>query len=148
LRLFFDTSSGLTTGAVEALDAVGGEQVAVGDETGDCAVAADAANELVELGVQQGLAAADGDNRGTETAEVVDALEHDFGVNRAGGVVVFVTVGASEIAAADGDDVRHDGVAGVSGAPGEHSDLAQPALQRRPVPPRAETMVRHEGYLY
>ena len=136
------------TGAVEALDAVGGEQVTVGDETGDGAVAADAANELVELGVQQGLAAADGDDRGAQAAEVVDALEHDFGVDRTGDVVVFVAVGAGEVAAADGDDVRHDGVAAMSGAPGEHSDLAQPALQRRPVAPRAETMVRHEGYLY
>jgi hypothetical protein len=36
----------------------------------------------------------------------------------------------------------------MSRAPGEHSDLAQPALQRRPVAPRAETMVRHEDYFY
>jgi len=49
----------LEPGAVEALDALGGEQVAIGDHAGDRAVAANARDDRVQVRVQQRLAAAD-----------------------------------------------------------------------------------------
>ena len=49
----------LQAGAVQALDAVRGEQVAVGDQAGDHAVPADAPDDVVELGVKQRFTAAE-----------------------------------------------------------------------------------------
>ena len=94
-------------GAVEALDAVGHQQVAVGDHAGDGAGLADLADDVVEFGVQQRLAAGDGDDGGAEAAEVVDAAAHLVDGDGVGDVVELVAVGAGQVAAAHGHDVRH-----------------------------------------
>ena len=49
----------LEAGAIQPLDPLGGQQVAVGDHAGDHAVLAHARDDLVQIGMQQRLAAAD-----------------------------------------------------------------------------------------
>ncbi len=63
-------------GVVERGDALGREQVAVGDEPGDHAARADAADQSVEVRVEHRLAAAERDDRRAELGELVDAREH------------------------------------------------------------------------
>ena len=53
-------------GAVQPLDALGGQQIAVGDHARDHAAAADVRDDLVQIGMQQRLAAADGDDGGAQ----------------------------------------------------------------------------------
>ncbi len=53
-------------GAVQALDALGDKKIAVGDEARNHAVLANAADDVVEFGMQQRLAAADGHGGGAE----------------------------------------------------------------------------------
>ena len=60
-------------GVIEALDAVGDQQIAVGDHAGDHAAAANARDHQVEIGVQQWFAARDGDDGGAEVGQVVQA---------------------------------------------------------------------------
>ena len=100
-------------GLVEALDAVGHKEVAVGDHAGDGAVVADAADDVVELGVQEGFATGDGDDSGAEPAEMIDALPHLGDGGGLGDVVELVAISAGEIAAAHGHNVRHIGMRGV-----------------------------------
>ena len=66
-------------GAIEAFDAIGDQQVAVGNQPGHHSVVADARDDGVEVGMQQRLSAADGDDGGAHGAEPVNALEHFFG---------------------------------------------------------------------
>src|SRR3954471_2927749 len=58
-------------GVVEALDALGDQQIAVGDHAGDGAVGADAANDVVELRVKQRLAATNSNDGRPQAAELV-----------------------------------------------------------------------------
>jgi hypothetical protein len=124
----------LEAGAVEALDALGGEQIAVGDETGDHAVAADARDDQVQLGMQQRLAAADGDDTGSQLGQLVEPLVHGLDRYRLGMIVVLVAVGAGKIAAPHGNDVRHHGMASRGQPSGDHADFprAQGARVSRP----------------
>ena len=114
----------LQAGAIEALDALGGQQVAVGDHAGDHAVAADARDQQVEIGVQQGFAAGDGDDGGAERRQVIQPLVH--GVHRDGlrEIVKLVAVGAGQVAAAHGNDVRQDGMVGGGQPLGDHLEFA------------------------
>ena len=63
-------------GAVEPRDALGRQQVAVGDQAGDDAAPANPPDDFVKLGMKQGLAAADGDDRGAQCSKPVDAAKH------------------------------------------------------------------------
>ncbi len=65
----------IEAGGVEAADAIGGEEIAVGDQDGDAAVMADAGDGEVEIGMEEGFAAGDGDDGGAEGGEGVDTLE-------------------------------------------------------------------------
>jgi hypothetical protein len=133
----------IQAGAVETLDTVGGQQVAVGDQSGDRPIAADSRDDLVQVRVQQRLSSADGDDGRSQPAEVVDAGQHLLGVDGLGDVVVFIAISASQVAAPGRDDVSHHGVARVDGPPGDHRQLADPALEGCPVAPCPETVVRH-----
>jgi len=48
--------------AVQVLDALGSQQVTIGDQCRNAAVSSDALNDHVQVGMEQGLAAADGDD--------------------------------------------------------------------------------------
>src|SRR5215472_5777527 len=97
-------------GVIKLLDALRGEQIAVGDQPGDDAMRADAADDVVELRMKQSLAAADGDQRGAPRGQLVDAPVHLFDRHGIGEVIVLVAVGAGEIAPTHGDDVDLDGM--------------------------------------
>ncbi len=125
----------IESGLVQALDAIGHQEVAVGDHAGDGAGFADAGDDVVEVGVQQRLSAGDGDDGGSEAAEVVDAAEHFVERYGVGEVVEFVAIGAGEIAAAHGDDVRHVGVVGRAEGVADGADLAGLAAHGEPSPP-------------
>ena len=90
---------------------------------------ADAGDDLVEIGMQERLAAADGDDGGAQRAEPVNAAEHFLGGNGIREIVVFVAIGAGEIAAAHGDDMDQQGMAGGKQAFREETNLAQLAVR-------------------
>ena len=100
----------LQAGAVEPLNAVGGEQIPVGDQPGDHAAAADMGNDIVQLRMQQRFAAADGDDVGTETGEMVQTPAHHVQRDRLGMIVILVAISTGQIAAAHGDYVRQNRV--------------------------------------
>src|SRR4029077_18731277 len=60
------------SGAVEALNALGDQQIAVGDECGDHAIAPDAADSVGELGLHQRPAPGNSRDRGAERAQLID----------------------------------------------------------------------------
>ena len=122
---------------VELLNAVHRQQVSVGDHAGDHAVVADAADDVVEFRVQDGLAAADGDNGGAEARQVVNAIEHGSERHGLAGRVELVAIGAGQVAAAHGDDVRHDDVVGIQHSMGDHAQLPQAAVGGDPFHPKA-----------
>src|SRR5262249_57611186 len=57
-------------------------------------------------GVRRRFAAAEGDGQRSELGEPVYATRHLFNRHRFGRLVVFVAIGAGEIASANGDDLR------------------------------------------
>ena len=121
-------------GAVQALDALGIEQIAVGDHAGDGAGAAHAADDVVEVGMGQRLAAGDADHGGAQAAQVVDAAVHLVERHGLGDLVVLVAVGAGEVAEARGHDLRQDRVAGGGQRARHHGVLAHLARGRDPAP--------------
>src|SRR5262245_12773267 len=91
---------------VQPLYAFGGEQIAVGDQRSDDVMTANSLDQSFQLGVKQRLAAAEGDGQRPELGEPVYATRHLFNWHRFGRLVVFVAIGAGEIASANGDDLR------------------------------------------
>src|SRR5215510_10938582 len=83
-----------------------GKQVAVGDQCGDDVVTANSLDQGFQFGVKKRLAAAEGDGQRSERGEPVNATRHLFNRHWLGRLVVFVAIGAGEIAAANGDDLR------------------------------------------
>jgi hypothetical protein len=118
----------IETGAVEAADDFLIEEEAVGDHAGEATVVADAGDEIGQVGVEQGFAAAEGNDGGAEGGQKVDAALHFVGGDGFGEGVVFVAVGAGKIAAPGRDDMREDGVVLGRDAVGEHFVLAQLTL--------------------
>ena len=111
-------------GAVEPRDALGRQQVTVGDQTGDDAAPANAPDDFVELGMKQRLATADGDDRGAQCSKPVDAAKHLRRGDRLGEAVKLVAVSARQVTAPDGDNVSVDGMAGGEQSLGDHPPLA------------------------
>ena len=93
-------------GVVQLLDPLRHQEVAVGDQAGHHAAAADAADQVVEVRMQHRLAAAEGDDRRAELGELVDAAQHHVGRDRRRHLVVLVAVAAVDVAAADRDDLH------------------------------------------
>ena len=126
-------------GAVKPLDPLDIEQVAVGDHAGDGAGAADAADDVVELGVGQRLAARDADHGRAEAAQVVDAAVHLFERDGLGNLVVLVAVGARQVAEARRDDLGQDGVPGGGQGPRHHRVFADFAVGGFRAPPQGRS---------
>src|SRR6185436_650742 len=92
---------------------------------GERAATANARDNPVELGMEQGLAATLGDDGAAEFVQAVDAAEHFGERDGLGEIVELVAVGAGKIAAADGDDMGQDRVSGGGQAAGNHAPFAQ-----------------------
>src|SRR5262249_26511570 len=60
--------------------------------------------------MQRRLAATQRDDRSAEIGQAIDAAQHDVERDGARRFVVLVTIRAMEITAADGNDLREDGV--------------------------------------
>ena len=114
----------LEAGAIQPLDALGGQKVAVGDHPGDHAVLADAPDDEVELRVQQRLPAADGDDGGAERRQAINPPVHLLNRHGRRVIVVLIAVGAGKVAAADRDDVRQNGMARGEQPFGDHPPFA------------------------
>src|SRR5580700_2124673 len=75
------------------------------------------------------LAAADGDDGGSHGPQAVDPLEHFFGRNGIRNVVEFVAIGAGQVAAPRGDDVRQQRMALGRESSHYHAYLADLAMR-------------------
>ncbi len=96
--------------AVQPLDALGRQQVTVGDQPRNHAAPADVRDHFVQFRVEQRLAPADGDDGGAHIGQQVEPPLHLAERHRLREIVKLIAICAGEIAAADGDDVRQDGV--------------------------------------
>src|SRR6185437_3099689 len=83
------------------------------------------------------------DNAGAQIREMVDAADHFRGWNRRRGIVVFVTVGAGEIAAPDGDDVSENRMVRGAQTIGDHSPFPEFPLRGNQTSPNAGAECRH-----
>ena len=99
-------------GAIQALDAIRHQQIAIRDHAGNAAMMADAGDDLVQLRMQQRFATGDGDHAGAEASQIVDAAQHFRQGNGFGNIVKLVAIGAGKIASAHGHNMRHIGMAG------------------------------------
>ena len=100
----------LQAGSVQPQDPLLVEQIAVGDHAGDHAVAADAANDVVNLRMQQRFAATDNDDGCAQPGQVINAPEHFLPRHWRRKIVVFVAISAGQIATAHGNDLRLHGM--------------------------------------
>ena len=117
-------------GVVEALDALLAEEIAVGDQSGQGAGSANVPDELIEVRVQQWLAAADFDVRRAQAGQVVDPLAHGRQGHRRRMLVELVAVGARQVAAADRNDLGEDRVIRGLEAARHHSGFPPLAVER------------------
>lgn len=120
---------------IQPLDAVRDQQISIRDHSRNHAVAANAANDVVEFGMQQRLAAADGDDGRAEGGEAVDATEHLVERDGLREIVVFVAIRAPQIAAPDGNDVREQGMLGRQQTLCDHPPASRGAVCREQFSP-------------
>src|SRR5215471_8427113 len=136
------------SGAVQSPDALRSKQVSIGDERRDRAAMANAVDNLIEIGMEQGLATANGDDRCAELRKAVDAAQHEFGRDRVRDIIELIAITTGKIAAADRHDVGHDGMPARLHRPGHHpslthmegrsKQLAPNTRQGHDAPPRIE----------
>ncbi len=107
-------------GAVQPSNPVARQQVSVRDQRGDGAAPPDVADDRVEVGMEQRLAAADGDDAGAQVRQAVDAPEHLVRRYRRRVVVVLVAVAARQVAAADWNQMSVDGLVLEAERPDQH----------------------------
>src|SRR5262249_33586420 len=100
------------TSAIELLDAIGREQIAVGDHAGNHPTLANAFDDAIELGMKQRFSAADGDDSCSQGSELIDTLKHRLRWHRLGEIVELVAVSACQIATPDRNNVRQQRMIG------------------------------------
>ena len=86
--------------------------------------AANAADDNVEIGMQRRLAPAERDYGGAQIGQTIDPSQHCFKRNERGSLVVFVAVGAIQVAAPDRHDLRQNRVRCRLHGAHEHARLA------------------------
>ena len=117
-------------GFVEALDAIRHQQISIGDHSGDAAVLANAPYDLVQLRMQQRLAATNGDHGRAQLTQLVHTLEHQVERHRFGEVVVLVAVLTGQVAAAHRDQVRQQRMIRGEESPGNLAPAVNAARKR------------------
>ena len=120
--------------AVQPLDPLHVQQIAVGDHAGNGAGLPHAADNVVQLGMRQRLAAGDADHGRPQPSQVVDAPVHLFQRHRLGDLVVLVAVGAAQVAEAHGDNLRQHRMRSGSQRARHHRVLARLAPGRNQPP--------------
>src|SRR5437868_13368819 len=114
------------SGTIQALYAIRRKQIAIGDQRCNAVAATNLANTVIEFGMQQGLATANGNHGRAQLSESVNAAQHRLKRDWLGTVVVLAAVSARKITTTDGDDVRNDGM--VSRLQGLGNDTCLPQL--------------------
>jgi len=120
--------------AIQSFYPVRSQQVSVGNERHYDVVTADAANHFIQFRVQQRLTTAEGNDSGAKSRKKIDTAQHHFGQHWIGSFVVFVAIGAREIATADRDDVGKDGMMPRFDRTRKHPRLTIAALERSQFP--------------
>src|ERR1044072_216583 len=95
-------------GAVQALDALGGEQITVRDHAGDHAALADVSDDSVQISVQQRLPTRNGNDSRTAAGKSVEALKHGLERDRLREIIKLVTIRAGKVTAPHRNDVGED----------------------------------------
>lgn len=135
-------------GAVQALDAVGHQQIPVGDHAGNRAGLADARDDAVKVRMEQRLAAGDSDNRRAKPSKLVDAALHLFNRNGVRVVIELIAVSAGKVATAHRHDVRHVGVARRGKGGSDRGQLAYLPSDGLDASPRGHLSTHRRRTLY
>src|SRR5258708_34746404 len=122
------------------------EEVAVDEHAGEHAAAANGGYDCVEIGEQQRFATGEREDVSAEVGQTVHAVDHDVGGDGRRVVVVLVAIGAGEIAAANGDDVRHDGMDGPHRAARDRTEFPQTERETFPPTPNPNGRVSHAAF--
>ena len=116
-------------GSVQPGDTIAAEQIAVGNHRGDHPVRPNAADDVIEIGMEERLTAAHRHDPRTQVCEQVDAPKDVTRRNGLRMVVVLVAVRAREVAAPDRNQMRRDGCVWKAERLREHSRLPEPPLE-------------------
>jgi hypothetical protein len=111
-----------------------GQQISVGDEGGNALMAADTADQLVEVGMQQRFTAAERNDLRPKLRKPIDAVQHVSRGYWRRDFVVLVAVRAGEIAAPDGNDLRIDRVPVALERASDHFCLTKASRQGSHLP--------------
>lgn len=120
--------------AIESLDAVRGQKITVGNDSGDGAIVPNPANDFVQVGMQQRLPAADGDHRGAKGTEPVDASAHFVERHWLREVIELIAIRARKIAAAHGDDMSQQGMLRRQQRLGDHAPALHCSVRSEQTP--------------
>jgi len=131
------------TGPVQLLDTLRRQQVTVRDQSGNDSVGPDAADDVIKLRMQQGFTTADGNERSAQGCEFIHAAVHFFQRNGIRKIVVFIAVGAGEIAAPHGDYVDLNGMVGGKQTLRDHFEFAKSTVRGPQPAPDPEFQVCH-----
>jgi hypothetical protein len=99
----------IEAGAIELLDAIARQQVAVGDQGRNHAAAADMTDDPLELRVEERLSAAQRDDAGAKRGKSIDPAKQFGGRHRSRVVVVLIAICTRQVAAPGGNQVRRYG---------------------------------------
>src|SRR5579859_4223004 len=133
----------LEASVIQTANAVGGEQIAVSDHARHNPVTANARDDVIELGMQQGLASAQGDDGGPQLRQAVEAATHDIQRHGRREIVILVAVRAGEITPADRDDVGQHRMIGREHALDDHHELAGAPVRGFPTSSETEAQICH-----
>src|SRR5580692_10325746 len=120
--------------AIEPLNALGDQHVAVRNEPSDHSTFANATNDLVQLRMQKRFATTDRDHRRAQFVQFVDSLEHSRSRNWLGKIVVLIAIFAGQIASANWNDVRQQRMIRGHERASNHACPAKVAVQRKHAP--------------
>src|SRR5437763_13778288 len=93
---------------IEPLYALRYQQISVGDQAANHSVVTDAANDVIQLRMQQWLATTDDDERSAQLCQLVNAAVHLLHRNGIGEIVIFAAIGAGKSASAHRNELCLD----------------------------------------
>src|SRR5579859_5469015 len=103
----------------------------------------DAANDVIKLRMQQRFTAADSNERGAQGSQLVHATIHLFQWNWIREIVIFIAIGAGEIAAPHGNDVDLNWMVRRKQTLRDHFEFAKSAVRGLEPAPDPEFQVCH-----
>ena len=95
---------------IQPLDALLVQQKSVRDHSGNHPAAPDVPDDVVQVRVQQRFAPADGDDRTAHVRQEIQALLHLVQRHRRREIVVFIAIGAGQVASPSRDDMHEEGM--------------------------------------